>query len=99
MSLDAHPCVTDWITMDGERLLVHTGKVDIGQRISNALLRIVQEELAVPPSKVGFAPVRTGTAPDEGITSGSNSIEQSGRAVALAAATLRKHLLLSLIHI
>lgn len=93
MSLDVHPRVTDWITMDGERLLVHTGKVDIGQRISNALLRIVQEELAVPPSKVGFAPVRTGTAPDEGITSGSNSIEQSGRAVALAAATLRKHLL------
>lgn len=93
MSLDAYPLVSDWITMDGDRLLVHTGKVDIGQRISNALLRIVQEELAVPLSLVEIATVRTGTAPDEGITSGSNSIEQSGRAVASASANLRKYLL------
>ena len=35
----------------------------------------------------------TGIAPDEGITSGSNSMEESGNAVRLAAATLRHHLL------
>ncbi len=93
MSLDAYPKVSDWITVEDSQFLVHTGKVDIGQRISTALLRIVQEELALPLSFVDIAPVRTGTAPDEGITSGSNSIEQSGRAVASAAATLRKHLM------
>ena len=93
MSLDAYPQVSDWISVDVDRFVIHTGKVDIGQRISTALVRIIQEELALPPSLVMVAPVRTGAAPDEGITSGSNSIEQSGRAVASAAATLRKHLL------
>ena len=92
MSLDAYPHVSDWLTPEADRLLIHTGKVDIGQRISTALVRIVQEELALPLSQVTIAPVRTGQAPDEGITSGSNSIEQSGRAVAAAAATLRARL-------
>jgi nicotinate dehydrogenase subunit B len=89
MSLDAHPFVADWLTLQGDGLLIHTGKVDIGQRISTALIRIVQEELSLPLSRLDIAPVRTGHAPDEGITSGSNSIEQSGRAVAAAAATVR----------
>jgi CO/xanthine dehydrogenase Mo-binding subunit len=93
MSLDAYPLVSDWLTVQDDRLLVHTGKVDIGQRISTALLRIVQEELALPLSQLDIAPVRTDHAPDEGITSGSNSIEQSGRAVAAAAATMRAHVL------
>ncbi|WP_292292174.1 molybdopterin cofactor-binding domain-containing protein [Marivita sp.] len=93
MSLKDYPRVADWLTTDGDSLLIHTGKVDIGQRISTALVRIVQEELALPLLQIGIAPVRTGHAPDEGITSGSNSIEQSGRAVASAAATLRKHAL------
>ena len=34
-----------------------------------------------------------GIAPDEGITSGSNSMEESGNAVRVAAATARRHLL------
>lgn len=93
MSLKNYPRVADWLTTDGDSLLIHTGKVDIGQRISTALVRIVQEELALPLLQIGIAPVRTGHAPDEGITSGSNSIEHSGRAVASAAATLRKHVL------
>ncbi len=93
MSLDAYPHVSDWLTPNDSHLLIHTGKVDIGQRISTALVRIVQEELALPASQLDVAPVRTGCAPDEGITSGSNSIEQSGSAVAAAAATLRRHLL------
>jgi len=82
MSLDAYTLVSDWLTRQDDRLLIHTGKVDIGQRISTALIRIVQEELSLPVSQLDIAPVRTGQAPDEGITSGSNSIEKSGRAVA-----------------
>ena len=93
MSLKDYPYVSEWITFDEDCLLVHTGKVDIGQRISTALIRIVQDELALPLPQIEIAPVRTDHAPDEGITSGSNSIEQSGRAVASAAATLRAHIL------
>ena len=92
MSLKDHPLVADWIGVRDGRLLVHTGKVDIGQRISTALLRIAHEELTVPYAQIDIAPVRTGHAPDEGITSGSNSIEQSGNALRRAAATLREML-------
>lgn len=89
MSLAAHPLIADWITAGNGRLLLHTGKVDIGQRISTALMQIAHEELTVPLDRIDIAPVRTGHAPDEGMTSGSNSIEQSGHALRCAAATLR----------
>lgn len=93
MSLQSHPLIGDWITVRDGRLYIHTGKVDIGQRISTALIQIAHEELTISSDMIDIAPVRTGHAPDEGITSGSNSIEQSGRAIRCAAVTLRDHLL------
>jgi CO/xanthine dehydrogenase Mo-binding subunit len=93
MSLDAYPLVSDWLRFDCDTLVVRTGKVDIGQRISTALAGIVHTELTLPLTAITVAPVRTGDSPDEGITSGSNSIEQSGRAIRLAAATLRAALI------
>ncbi|MFT6075738.1 MAG: CO/xanthine dehydrogenase Mo-binding subunit, partial [Yoonia sp.] len=93
MSLDAYPLIADWITAQDGKVLVHTGKVDIGQRISTALIQIAHEELTVPWDSIEIAPVRTGHAPDEGITSGSNSIEQSGHALRCAAITLRNKLM------
>ncbi|MEM8957188.1 MAG: molybdopterin cofactor-binding domain-containing protein [Pseudomonadota bacterium] len=94
MSLEAAPLVRDWlgVAMDpsGDRAVIRTGKVDLGQRISTALIRIASEELTLPPDRITVAPVRTGTAPDEGITSGSNSVEQSGHALRCATATARE---------
>ncbi|MEO1001260.1 MAG: molybdopterin cofactor-binding domain-containing protein, partial [Pseudomonadota bacterium] len=58
--------------------------------ISTALIRIASEELTLPPDRITVAPVRTGAAPDEGITSGSNSVEQSGHALRCAKATARE---------
>ena len=89
MSFDAYPRVRDWMRVEGGRLVVRTGKVDLGQRISTALARIAAEELTIGIDLIDVAPVRTGNSPDEGITSGSNSIEQSGRAQRLACATAR----------
>ena len=48
MSLDAYPRVSDWLRMRDGKLAVRSGKVDIGQRISTALVGIVHEELALP---------------------------------------------------
>ncbi|SFR46825.1 molybdopterin cofactor-binding domain-containing protein [Litoreibacter janthinus] len=93
MSLQNHPLIADWITARNGRLVIHTGKVDIGQRISTALIQIAHEELTVPLDLIDVAPVCTGHAPDEGITSGSNSIEQSGHALRCAALTLRECLI------
>lgn len=89
MSLEAHPLVRDWMRVEDGRLVLRTGKVDLGQRISTALARIAAEELTVPLDCIDVAPVRTGDSPDEGITSGSNSVEHSGRAQRLACATAR----------
>lgn len=92
-SLAAHPRVEDWLTVrpDG-RVEVRTGKVEIGQRITTAVALVVAQELGVPFDRVVMAPARTGLSPDEGYTSGSNSMEQSGHAVRLAAATARREL-------
>ena len=92
-SLAAHPRVEDWLAIgpDG-RVEVRTGKVEIGQRITTAVALVAARELGVPFDRVVMAPARTGLSPDEGYTSGSNSMEQSGHAVRLAAATARREL-------
>ena len=93
MILQKYPKVRDWIRIYTDRIELRTGKVDIGQRISTALMRIAIEELDVPVELIRFAEVRTGSSPDEGITAGSRSVSQSGHAVRAAAATLRSHVL------
>jgi CO/xanthine dehydrogenase Mo-binding subunit len=89
MSLANHPHVSDWLTLRDGQLYLRTGKVDIGQRISTALMGIVHHELDLPLNLIGVEPVSTDTSPNEGMTSGSNSIEQSGHAIRCACATLR----------
>lgn len=89
MSIETYPLISDWLAVRDDRLVVCTGKVDIGQRISTAIAQIAHEELTVPLERIDIAPVITGISPDEGVTSGSNSIEHSGQAVRKAAATLR----------
>ena len=93
MNLKDYPRVSDWLAISDGRLQVRTGKVDIGQRISTALVGIVQQELTLPLDFIGVQTVSTNASPDEGMTSGSNSIEQSGRAIRFAAATLRAKLI------
>ncbi|MDU8944749.1 molybdopterin cofactor-binding domain-containing protein [Ovoidimarina sediminis] len=90
MNLDDYPLISDWVTVEDGRIVLRSGKVDIGQRISTALALIAAEELCLDPSGIAIAPVSTDDSPDEGITSGSNSVEQSGRAIRAAAATLRR---------
>ena len=92
-SLAENPRVEDWITVRADgRVEVRTGKVEIGQRITTAVALVAARELGVPFDRVVMAPARTGRSPDEGYTSGSNSMEQSGHAVRLAAATARREL-------
>ena len=93
-SLQANPALDDWLAFgQGETVTVRSGKVDIGQRISTAVALLVADELDIDPGRVEVARVETGRSPDEGFTSGSQSMAQSGNAVRLAAATARRHLL------
>ena len=87
-SLKKSPKLDQWISISRDgRILIHTGKVDIGQRISTALALIAAEELDIDISRIDIARTETGVDPDEGITSGSNSMEQAGNAVRAASAT------------
>ena len=92
-SLARHPRVEDWIAVRPDGVIeVRTGKVEIGQGIATAIALVAARELGAPFEHVVTVPPRTGVSPDEGYTSGSNSMEHSGYVVRLAAATARREL-------
>jgi CO/xanthine dehydrogenase Mo-binding subunit len=72
---------------------VFPGKVEIGQGILTALSQIVAEELDVDLERIRLAPTDTSYSPDEGMTSGSQSITDGGTALRYAAAEARDLLL------
>src|SRR3954451_6921526 len=68
---------------------VASGKVDLGQGISTALAQIAAEELGIEVSKIRILPASTAYSPDEGVTSGSLSIQDGGKGLRKACAELR----------
>jgi CO/xanthine dehydrogenase Mo-binding subunit len=79
-----------WLSIDAEgRATVFTGKAELGQGIRTALLQVAAEELDLPPSAVEIVTVDTARTPDEGVTAGSHSMQNSGTALRNAAANLR----------
>ena len=69
---------------------VMVGKVELGQGIVTALAQIAAEELGVPLEKIHMLPASTAYSPDEGVTSGSLSIQEGGKALRLACAEARE---------
>tara|TARA_B100000315_G_scaffold260815_1_gene325744 strand:- start:1305 stop:3473 length:2169 start_codon:yes stop_codon:yes gene_type:complete len=93
-SIADHPDLDQWIEMGAdERIILHTGKVDIGQRISTALALIAAEELDVDYARVDVKRTETDIDPNEGFTAGSMSMQHSGKAIRMASATARRFLL------
>ena len=92
-SLQNNPGLDNWIILESSGAVrIKSGKVDIGQRISTVLSVLVGEELEIDPAHIIIDPPDT-SYPDEGMTSGSNSIMQAGNALRTAAATARRHLI------
>ncbi|MCP9198495.1 molybdopterin-dependent oxidoreductase [Gramella sp. GC03-9] len=83
-----------WLELlaDG-RLKVITGKMELGQGISIAVMQVAAEELQVEIDRVSIHLAETGVTPDEGITAGSRSIETSAMNVRRAAACAREVLI------
>jgi CO/xanthine dehydrogenase Mo-binding subunit len=67
---------------------IATGKVELGQGIHTALAQIAAEELNVPMDRIRILPPSTEYCPDEGVTSGSLSIQDGGGALRKACAEL-----------
>ena len=89
-SLKANPRLAQWLSILPEgRVEVRSGKVELGQGILSALARIVAHELEVAPSRITMRAASTEGAPNEGFTSGSLSVQDSGSALRLVCAEAR----------
>jgi CO/xanthine dehydrogenase Mo-binding subunit len=90
-SLAANPRLDRWVKFDPDRTVtVYTGKVELGQGIVTAMAQIAAEELDVPLARLAIVAGDTARTPNEGVTSGSQSIEQGGRAMRAACAEVRR---------
>src|SRR5215510_2970668 len=91
VNLAANPRLSSWLKFaaDGE-VVVSPGKVEIGQGIVTALAQIAADELDVDIARVRMVRASTAMSPNEGVTSGSLSIQQSGRAIRHACAEIRQ---------
>ncbi len=90
-SLDKNPLLSQWVDLDTPgTVMLRVGKVEFGQGIATALAQIAAEELDVDLARIKPAAISTAASPDEGVTSGSFSIEHSGAAVRLVCASIRE---------
>jgi CO/xanthine dehydrogenase Mo-binding subunit len=93
-SIKDNPMLDAWVRISPEgSAMVCTGKVELGQGIVTALAQIAAEELHLPLARVYMISGDTERAPNEGITSGSQSIEYGGTALRIACADMRATLL------
>jgi nicotinate dehydrogenase subunit B len=91
VSLAANPTLSSWLNFTaGGRVTVSPGKVEIGQGIVTALAQIAADELDVDLSRVEMVRASTAASPNEGVTSGSLSVQQSGRALRHVCAEVRQ---------
>jgi nicotinate dehydrogenase subunit B len=79
-----------WLRFNADNTVtIFTGKVELGQGILTALAQIAAEELGMRVSQIVLISGDTERTPDEGFTSGSRSIEDSGAAIRTACAEAR----------
>jgi nicotinate dehydrogenase subunit B len=92
-SLADNPNCADWLDLSEDgKVLLRTGKVEIGQGILTALVQIAADELDIAPERFEVLSGHTRLGPLEAQTSSSLSIEVTGRAIRLAASAVRQRL-------
>src|SRR5262245_40410218 len=93
-SLQGNRKLDAWVRINTDgRATICTGKVELGQGIVTALAQIAAEELDLSLERVRMISGDTERTPNEGMTAGSQSIENSGTALRMAAAEVRAILL------
>ncbi|MBU8541271.1 xanthine dehydrogenase family protein molybdopterin-binding subunit [Falsiroseomonas tokyonensis] len=89
-SLQVNRRLDQWLRMLPEgAVLLTPGKVELGQGILTALAQIAAEELDVALPRIRVQAAATPTSPDEAVTSGSLSVQESGMAIRHACAEAR----------
>ena len=93
-SLAQNRMLDAWIRINTDgTATIFPGKVELGQGITTALTQIAAEELDLSLGRVRVLTTDTSYSPNEGVTSGSQSIEYGGAALRLASAEVRGILL------
>ncbi len=89
-ALADNPRLDQWVRFpEHGQVEVATGKVEIGQGVLTAMRQIAAEELEVALGRVMLRSGDTELTPNEGYTSGSQSIQFGGVALRLACAEVR----------
>ena len=90
-SIQTAPLLKQWVQLlaDG-RFQIYSGKVELGQGISAALVKVACEELCIHPEQVDLVAGHTALSPDEGYTAGSLSIEAGATALRHACIYMRE---------
>jgi nicotinate dehydrogenase subunit B len=89
-SLKTSPYLDAWIRIDGDgSITAFTGKAELGQGFKTAFQQIAAEELDVPFASLKVVTADTKLTANEGYTSGSHSMQDSGTAIQHAAAQVR----------
>jgi CO/xanthine dehydrogenase Mo-binding subunit len=92
--LQANPRLSQWVRLRPEGVVeICPGKVEIGQGILTVLAQLAADELDVGLDHIRMVPANSASSPNEGMTSGSLSVEDSGMAVRQACAEARAVLL------
>ena len=90
-SLKTSPYLDSWIRIDSDgSITVFTGKAELGQGFKTAFQQIAAEELDVPFASLKVVTADTKLTANEGYTSGSHSMQDSGTAIQYAAAQARE---------
>jgi nicotinate dehydrogenase subunit B len=90
-SLKDAPFLDAWIRIDADgSITAFTGKAELGQGFKTAFQQIAAEELDVPFASLTVITADTGRTANEGYTSGSHSMQDSGTAIQNAAAQVRE---------
>ncbi|MCB9529333.1 MAG: xanthine dehydrogenase family protein [Myxococcales bacterium] len=76
------------VSLDGDRVLIHTASTDIGQGTDTIFLAIVADALGIDVSRVAMAPHDTADVPDSGPTVASRTAMVVGGVVKKAAGKL-----------
>lgn len=85
-----NPQLDTWIQIDEtDTISVRTGKSEIGQGIRTAIAHIAATQLGVDDDRIVALAANTDASPNEGTTSGSLSVQNSGEGMAAAAAHAR----------
>ena len=92
--LNTYPATAQWIAFAPDtKVIVKTGRVELGQGIAAALTRIAATELSVDPSQITLVAGDTSQSPNEGPTVASISVQIGGMALRWAASAARHELL------